>query len=418
MNNNKYMKRCTKAVTLAAAALMLLTTASCRRDLWVYQDNYKQVELDIDWRNYYREWGITPNVNPNAQPAADPNGMTVWFFPKDGRESFKYTTSEVRHFETYLSRGDYDGLVIDYSPEEYGHQEFVGMKFANTAKVQATANSYQADSIPELYGEPAYGRTLPKKNANGLYEIAWEPEDIANDTIHFTVNTGEYDRYIPYEERDTYQSTLVKQLYKMEPLLIPWNMRVRIYIKGIYYLYGIEGSIAGLADGYKLVDCVSSDTPCLLKLDDWEVYLDPNTRDYDAQGGLGYIAKTFKTWGPMEFTNRNWDVHTPQRALSDREYHTDAAIDGYSYEELITRPIDEIRINLRLLLRDRRTVCYYHFNVGNKINVFRNEYALRIDLMNGFVGQPELPYVDAVNGMDLEGIVIPWANEDPVDVTF
>ena len=412
------MKRCTKAVTLAAAALMLLTTASCRRDLWVYQDNYKQVELDIDWRNYYREWGITPNVNPNAQPAADPNGMTVWFFPKDGRESFKYTTSEVRHFETYLSRGDYDGLVIDYSPEEYGHQEFVGMKFANTAKVQATANSYQADSIPELYGEPAYGRTLPKKNANGLYEIAWEPEDIANDTIHFTVNTGEYDRYIPYEERDTYQSTLVKQLYKMEPLLIPWNMRVRIYIKGIYYLYGIEGSIAGLADGYKLVDCVSSDTPCLLKLDDWEVYLDPNTRDYDAQGGLGYIAKTFKTWGPMEFTNRNWDVHTPQRALSDREYHTDAAIDGYSYEELITRPIDEIRINLRLLLRDRRTVCYYHFNVGNKINVFRNEYALRIDLMNGFVGQPELPYVDAVNGMDLEGIVIPWANEDPVDVTF
>ena len=418
MNNNKYMKRCTKAVTLAAAALTLLTTASCRRDLWVYQDNYKQVELDIDWRNYYREWGITPNVNPNAQPAADPNGMTVWFFPKDGRESFKYTTSEVRHFETYLSRGDYDGLVIDYSPEEYGHQEFVGMKFANTAKVQATANSYQADSIPELYGEPAYGRTLPKKNANGLYEIAWEPEDIANAPIHFTVNTGEYDRYIPYEERDTYQSTLVKQLYKMEPLLIPWNMRVRIYIKGIYYLYGIEGSIAGLADGYKLVDCVSSDTPCLLKLDDWEVYLDPNTRDYDAQGGLGYIAKTFKTWGPMEFTNRNWDVHTPQRALSDREYHTDAAIDGYSYEELITRPIDEIRINLRLTLRDRRTVLYYHFNVGNKINVFRNEYALRIDLMNGFVGQPELPYVDAVNGMDIDGIVIPWDNEVPVDVTF
>ena len=109
MNNNKYMKRCTKAVTLAAAALMLLTTASCRRDLWVYQDNFKQVELDIDWRNYYREWGI----NPNVQPASDPDGMTVWFFPKDGRESFQYTTSEVRHFETYLSRGDYDGLVIE-----------------------------------------------------------------------------------------------------------------------------------------------------------------------------------------------------------------------------------------------------------------------------------------------------------------
>lgn len=413
MNNNKYMKRCTKAVTLAAAALTLLTTASCRRDLWVYQDNFKQVELDIDWRNYYREWGI----NPNVQPATDPDGMTVWFFPKDGRESFRYTTAEVRHFESYLSRGDYDGLVIDYSPEEYGHQEFVGMNYANTAKVQALPNSYQADSIPELYGEPAYGQML-KKNANGLYQIAWEPEDIANDTIHFHVNTGEYDRYIPYEERDTYQSTLVKQLYKMEPLIIPWNMRIRIYIKGIYYLNKVEASIAGLADGYKLVDCVTSDTPCLLKLDDWEVYYDPNTRDYDAQGGLGYIAKTFKTWGPMNFTNRNWDVHTPQRPLSNREYSTQADIDGYSYEELSDRPTDQIRINLRLLLRDRRTVCYYHFNVGNLINVFRNEYALRIDLMNGFFGQPELPYVEAANGLEFGGVVVPWQDEDPVDVNF
>lgn len=414
MNNNKYMKRCTKAVTLAAAALTLLTTASCRRDLWVYQDNFKQVELDIDWRNYYREWGI----NPNVQPATDPDGMTVWFFPKDGRESFRYTTAEVRHFESYLSRGDYDGLVIDYSPEEYGHQEFVGMNYANTAKVQALPNSYQADSIPELYGEPCYGSALPKKNANGLYQIAWEPEDIANDTIHFHVNTGEYDRYIPYEERDTYQSTLVKQLYKMEPLIIPWNMRIRIYIKGIYYLNKVEASIAGLADGYKLVDCVTSDTPCLLKLDDWEMHLDPNTADYEAQGGLGYIAKTFKTWGPMNFTNRNWDVHTPQRALSNRDYSTDAAIDGYSYEELSDRPTDQIRINLRLLLRDRRTVCYYHFNVGNLINVFRNEYALRIDLLNGFFGQPELPYVDAVNGLEFDNVVVPWEDEEPRNVVF
>lgn len=413
MNNNKYMKRCTKAVTLAAAALTLLTTASCRRDLWVYQDNFKQVELDIDWRNYYREWGI----NPNVQPATDPDGMTVWFFPKDGRESFRYTTAEVRHFESYLSRGDYDGLVIDYSPEEYGHQEFIGMNYANTAKVQALPNSYQADSIPELYGEPAYGQML-KKNANGLYQIAWEPEDIANDTIHFHVNTGEYDRYIPYEERDTYQSTLVKQLYKMEPLIIPWNMRIRIYIKGIYYLNKVEASIAGLADGYKLVDCVTSDTPCLLKLDDWEMHLDPNTADYEAQGGLGYIAKTFKTWGPMNFTNRNWDVHTPQRPLSNRDYSTDAAIDGYSYEELSDRPTDQIRINLRLLLRDRRTVCYYHFNVGNLINVFRNEYALRIDLLNGFFGQPELPYVDAVNGLEFDNVVVPWEDEEPRNVVF
>jgi hypothetical protein len=416
MNNYKYIKRCTKAVTMTAAAMLLLTTAGCRRDLWVYQDNFKQVELDIDWRNYFREWAI----NPNVDPAQDPGGMTVWFFPKDGRTSYQTTTAEVRHFETYLSEGDYDGLVIDYSPSEYGHQEFVGMEYANTAKVQATANSYQADSIPELYGDAAYNgsKPLPKKYTNGLYEIAWEPENIANDTLHLTVNTGKYDRYIPYEERETYQSSLQHQFFKLEPLLIPWNMRVRIYIKGIYYLYGVEGSIAGLADGYYLVDCKTSETPCLLKIDDWEVHLDPQTHMYDNEGGLGYIAKTFKTWGPMNFENRNWDVHVPQRPLSDREYRTNAAIDTYSYEELANRYANEIRINLKFLLRDRHTVKYYHFDVGNLVNVFRNEYALRIDLMDDYNDMPVLPAVEAYNGTGFDGIVVPWENTIEKEVGF
>lgn len=226
MKNNNYIKRCRQTVTMAAAALLLLTATSCRRDLWVYQDNFKQVELDIDWRSYFREWPL----NPNAQPADDPDGMTVWFFPKDGRKSFTYTSSEVRHFETYLSKGDYDGLVIDYSPMEYGRQEFIGMDYASTAKVQSLPNSYQPENTPELYGDEAYGRTLPTKLANGLYQLAAEPELIASDTVQMTVNTGDYDKYIPYKERDKYQSTLVKQLYEMEPGTHPLELpRAYIY---------------------------------------------------------------------------------------------------------------------------------------------------------------------------------------------
>ena len=130
------MKR--SRIYLALSLLVLLVLMmGCRRDLWVYQDNYKSVELDIDWRNYFREWGIHPYVDP----AEDPAGMTVWFFPRDGRKSMSYTTSQVRQFEAYLSKGDYDGMVIDYSPAEYGRQEFVGMEYANTAKVQATPSS-------------------------------------------------------------------------------------------------------------------------------------------------------------------------------------------------------------------------------------------------------------------------------------
>lgn len=410
-----YIKSMCQGGTIAAAAALLLLATGCeRRELWVYQDNYKQVEFDIDWRNYFREWGINQitNVNPDVQPAADPDGMTIYLFPRDGRKSYRYTTAEVRHFETYMSAGEYDGLVIDYSPEEYGRQTFTGMDFASTAKVESTASSYQADSIPELYGAACYAGSTPltKKNANGYFTISWEPEDIANDTVYMNINTGKYDKYIPYKERNTYQATLQHQLFNMEPIIIPWQMRVRVYIKGIYYLWKTQASLAGLADGYYLVNCKSSDQPCLLKLDDWEVHI---TGDNE-----GYIAKTFKTWGPMNFENRNWDVHQPQRALSDREYKSTAAIDGYSYEELSTRNPGEIRLNLRFLLRDRKTSVYAHFDVGNMVNVFRNEYALRIDLMDDGNRVPVLPYVDAYNGMEFGGIVIPWESEDPVDVTM
>lgn len=378
---NKYFKRLRNAAPLMAVATMLMLSTSCeRRELWVYQDRFKQVELDIDWRNYFRNQQLYPNT-------PDPDGMTVWFFPRDGRKSFRYTTTEVRHYETYLSAGQYDGLVIDYSPEEYGHQEFIGMDYANTAKVQATASSYQVSTIPELYGEPAYAHQLAK-NEDGSYTIAWEPELIANDTVHMDVKSGKYDQYIPYKERDTYQSTLVKQLYNMEPLLIPWNMRIRIYIKGIYYLYNTEASLAGMADGYYLVDCKTSETPCLLKLDDWEVHV---TGD-----NVGYIAKTFRTWGPMNFTNMDYDI-TQKGGV----------------QELSDRTKDEVRVNLKFTLRDRKTVLYYHFDVGNLMRAYWNEYALRIDLEDGFDGQPVLPYVDPANGIGIGGIVVPW--EDGVN---
>ena len=409
-----YKKCLGRLAPIAAAALVLLTANSCRRDLWVFQDNYQQVEVDVDWRNYFREWGIvgvngTQPANPAITPAKDPDGMTYWFFPRDGRKSFRYTTSEVRHFSVYLSQGEYDGLAIDYSPEEYGKQKFIGMDYAATAKVESVPSSYQPDSIPELFGDQAYANganPLTKKNNYGMNEVAAEPELMASDTIHMDIISGKYDRYIPYKERDTYQSSLVKQLYNMEPLITPWDMRVRIYIKGIYYLWKAQGSIAGLADGYKLVECKASDTPCLMSLDEWEIHLLKDSNE--VAGGLGYIAKTFRTWGPMGYENRNWDVHVPQRPEGAVKYEGSIPLAPYSYECIPNRNPNEIRVNLKCLLRDRETVRYYHFDVGSEVYVFRHEYAMRIDLMDDDNRIPDLPYVPAYNGIQFDGVVVPF----------
>ena len=415
-----YIKSMCQAGTLAAAALVLLLSTGCeRRELYVYQENFKQVEVNIDWRNYFREWGIQGRVegNPNAPyivtPAEDPDGMTIWFFPRDGRPSMHYTTAEVRKFETYLRAGEYDGMVFDYSPGEYGRQEFVGMDYAETAKVQSTPASYQADSIPELYGIGAYPYPLPM-NSNGFCVIANQPEDIASDTIYMNINTGKYDRYIPYKERESYQATLVNQVFNMEPIIDPWTMRIRIYIRGIHYLWRAQATVAGLADGYYLVKCKSSDSPCLLQLDDWEIHLpDPIT---DPDGNTGYIAKTFKTWGPMNLENRNWDIHVPQRPAQTMNYEGQIPLIQYATEQLSDRKPNELRVNLKCLLRDRKTIRYYRFNIGDLVYVFRNEYALRVDLLDGFEGQPDLPYVDAYNGMEFDGVVIPWDEGGSADV--
>lgn len=392
---------CLGGTIAAAAALLMLTTGCERRELFVYQDNFKQVEVNIDWRNYFRELYI----NPNVTPAEDPGGMTIWFFPRDGRESYHYTVSEVRKFETYLSKGEYDGMVFDYSPSEYGLQEFVGMEYASTAKVQSTPSSYQVDSIPQLYGAEAYDYTLPRHD-NGYAIIANEPEDIASDTCYMNINTGKYDKYIPYKERDTYQSTLVKQIFNMEPVIDPWDMRIRIPVKGIYNAWKMEASIAGLADGYYLVQCKASDTPCLLKLTDWEIaYPDivenPNSNDPENQ--KGYIAKTFKTWGPMNLENRTWDLHKKNRGWITSD-----------------RMSNEVRINVKFTLRDRKTVVYHSFNIGNIIEVGPNDYSLSVDLRQTLPESewPVLPYVEAYNGLAFDGVVVPWEDGANAQVGF
>ena len=382
-----YIKRIGKTLPAVAAAALLLATNSCeRRELYVYQDYFKQVVLEIDWRNYDRDKTKYPHT-------PDPGGMTVWFYPANGSKADHYTTAQVTHYETYLSHGQYEALVIDYSPEEYGKQEFIGMDYASTAKVQSVRSPYQYSDNAPLYNEECYAKELKQKEAEtGFWTVFTQPEQMASDTTMMNIISGEYDHYIPWKERDSYQSTLIRQVFHMTPLIIPWKMRIRIPIKGIYYLYETKSTVAGLADGYFLAKDYPSDDPCLIETGEWEVHV---TGD-----NVGYLAKTFDTWG---MRNAIWAA--PR--LRDKPYRIDAAK-------------DEVRLNLAIKLRDRKTVKYFHFDIGHVVDVFSNEYALSVDLRDVLKGDeiPELPYVEGVNGIDFGGVVIPWKDGEKVNVGF
>ena len=159
------------------------------------------------------------------------------------------------------------------------------------------------------------------------------------------------------------------------------------------YMYQLEGSVAGLADGWILVENHSSDDPCLMALNDWEVYATGENE--------GYIAITFNTWG---LRNRLWSSYD---LFGDKPFLVDAGEAN-------------LRFNLRFLLRDRQSVCCFHIDAGNQVYVFPNEYALSVDLRGVLSGDkiPTLPYVEAANGVDLGGVVVPWEDGADVNVNF
>lgn len=317
-----------KARHLIITLLMALSVVGCRRELWVHSDNFHTVRLNVDWHDYSEN---------------DPGGMTVWFYPADSvGQIYTYTTAQVRQADFYLARGVYHGVICDYSPQEFSTVEFLDMDNYERARIQLTTDRDQ-------------------------------PEPIALDTMNnMVINSGLYDEYVPYDERDNYQQTLKIQEFQAKPHSIVWKMRLRIFVTGIEYLYQIHGELTGLADGHYLARDVNTDRSCTVSIDEWT--LQPTGENE------GFIAATISTFG--------------QRP-------------GYEGQS------NGLRLALRFLLRDQTTICPYLFDVGNHVVSIDEQQVLRIDLGSDLPGLPDLPYVEAYNGTGFDGVVTPWSDDEP-----
>lgn len=402
-------------VLLIIAVLMalLMMISSCeRRELYVYGDEFHSVELEVDWRKYQ---------------STDPDGMTVWFYPLDdaGHAPYRTTSASVHHQDIYLPGGRYQGVVVDYSPEEYSRQKFVDMESMQLARVEATQASYQPDSLTvvgegvtrglndsvnqELFGEAAWNAMQTARPAlqpqTGLYIVANQPEPMGLDTLdNKYVDAGEYGDYIPWKQRNSYQDKLTITKLYAQPQTVVWKLRVRIWIKSGYnYLWQTLASISGLADGHYLARDTITDTPCMMMMDSWE-----GERTGE---NSGYIATTISTFGLR-----------PESIEPDRQgYGTGSD----SYYVNVCAP-EQIRLNLAFVLRDHSTLRTYHFDVGRKVVEFDGQLVLRVDLgpddfwPNNPSGPDPivLPAVDAYNGTGFGADVTPWDEQPPVDVDF
>ncbi len=390
--------------------------SSCeRRELYVYGDEFHSVELEVDWREY---------------ADTDPDGMTVWFYPIDtGRTSpYRSTTANVRHHDIYLPGGYYQGVIVDYSPEEYSRQEFLDMDIMQSARVEATPSSYQPDSLTvvgegvaksvsglintQLFGEVAWNTVHAERpdinQATGLYIVANQPESMGLDTLQNRyVDQGAYGDYIPYKERDSYQEQIVITKLFAQPTTLIWRMRIRVWIKsGFNYIWQQPASISGLANGHFLALDANTDTPCLLFIDGW----DTERTGQDS----GYIMATFTTFGLRPATILPDKVLNGATRAGETDYYTN-----------LCAP-DQIKLNISFLLRDHATLLHYHFNVGHQVVSYDEQLVLRVELGPDYFypNNPEgpepivLPYVDAYNGTGFGADVTPWEDEPPIDITF
>lgn len=373
------MRRDTAKHIVPIALLLLLLTGCDRRELYVYGDEFHSVELEVDWNGY---------------DGGTPDGMTVWFYPLDHEHApYRGTTASVRRYGLYLPGGRYQGIVVDYSPEEYSHQHFIGMDSLQHARVEAASSAWQPDSLTvmgegvpsglseevneQLFGEQAWTAAQMDRPAisqtSGFYTIADQPERMALDTLmDKVINPGEYGDYIPWKERDTYQSSIVVTQLFAAPTDIVWKLRLRVYIEdGYNYLWQMPASVSGLADGHYLPLHVNSSRPCLVFIEAW------NQRRTGTNSG--YIETTVNTFG-----------------LRPGELKA-----------------DDLRLNLSFVLRDHATVLHYHFNMGDHVVLFGDQL-----LMQAEIGTVVLPYVDAYNGTGFGADVTPWDDEDPIDIHF
>ena len=364
---------------------VLFVCGCLRRPLWIYTDEFRQVELITNW-------SLCDEV---------PDGMTAWFSANDlsGRNR-RVTTAEVYHTWLNVPNGWWTGVVFDYSPAEYGGQDFIGMTRPDSCYVRCKYVNHQPAPDEDLYGgfsvPEGMAMQIPTSKETYMFLLSAEPDPMCADTLHDVhIITGVEGDLIPWEDQDSYGESLTVQTFYAYPQPITWKLRVFVELAGINYMFSVKASIAGLADGNQLSQLRHTSEVCLHSMDIWEI------KGRNTSRNTGNVGSTINTFGLPDTVTDYGNI--------------------------------PLQLNLQFLLRDQATVYNYHFvdpataPAGNPegatvltfpmkpeyISIFEDQRVIRIDIPLGLI---DLPYVDAKDSAGFDAEVSPWEDGGSADV--
>lgn len=230
---------------LLVTAVLVCVALSCKPN-----DTGASLALDVNWKEFSK---------------TEPGGMTLWLYKADGSYGvIRKTTSSVRHVEFYMNDGVYNGLLCNYSPDEFANVAFVDMDYYAKAAVELFPME-PAETDLDILGPDCFG--------GGVCETVNPPEPVASATFSNMELSAGRQTGVEVTPR-----TLVQQL------------EIRIPVKGTLYIYEVKGSVAGLARGVSLNTSRMSDIPCVMLLDGWQL---EQTAENE-----GFLITHIATFGP------------------------------------------------------------------------------------------------------------------------
>lgn len=361
------MKRIYNIVAICLAAFSLISSfTACQRET-IY-------DLDIDDPSLFKLI-ITPRW---AEFDKLPTGMTAIVYPNDGSRPMTYVTNNIDSLVIPLPAGGYRVLLYNQTEGEFNSLKFRHMDSFNNAEIYAAEDSEHAGAYD----------IMPKST------FCSQPETFAVDFFTDILVTKEE---INAALRRSMQ--IVKKL-EMRPHIIVAPIYITIPVDGIYNALSAAACVDGMARHSYLSHYDTDGTDlAAYPVTGWMPHYDGISK---TTGSFTAICNTlFMAGVPLRLVSAASIVNKERYVnLTKSTYYGDREEDNVPSESFPYFKPEDVRLHLKFLLADRKTVVDTTLYVGNKIEQINNDrLMLELELKDRIV----LPYVQPADGSGAAG---------------
>ncbi len=241
---------------------MLLITISCeRRELTYNYDATVEVIINVDW----------------SDMDTKPTGMSVYCYPESGDDAIVKQTNSVDAVSVNLPAGNYNILVFNQIPSDYGTITFSGLESFSTAEINAVeTKSDWAKSLDES-------------------SLIRDPEDVAAATYTDLEITEEAVKSnVELKSKCiTKSQELIYHTIDIAPQVVIKITRVKIRVSGIENYRSARATLYGMASGYNFSKQASHTSESTHLMESW------TSTAYTEEGydGEGEITASFTCFG-------------------------------------------------------------------------------------------------------------------------